>query len=406
MPAQRHVLLLIETSKVYGRGLLDGIGRYATAHGPWSLSVEERGLYEAPSSWLRSWRGDGVIFRSTDAAMVRAVRRLGVPAVDTNSSVVGHGFPLVYADEDRIAQLAVAHFLERRFQHLAFCSVETQRWVAWRREAFLREVARLGLTAHVFETSAPSDVRWQRQQQRLATWVAALPKPVGILAANDVCGMRLIGACRNAGLRVPEEVAVLGVDNDEVLCRLTSPPLSSIDPDSPTIGYRAAALLDALMQGAPPPADPIWVPAHGVVARQSTATTAIADQDLVRALSFIRERACTGIDVADVVQHVGVSRATLERKFDAMLGTTPRQAIMHVQMERVKLLLAETSWPLERIAAATGYKTQSHLSVVFKRVAGLTPGAYRQATCCGACPTGGQAGANEPLGKRCARRLG
>jgi LacI family transcriptional regulator len=378
MSSLRHVMLIVETSKVYGRGLLDGIGRYAMAHGQWSLYVEERGLDEEPSRLLRSWKGEGIIFRSTSRAMVRAIRRKGVPAVDTNSAVIDHGFPLVYADENHIAQLAVTHFLERRFEHFAFCSVEDPRWVQWRREAYLRELARLGLKAHVTPVEKTGELSWDQQHRRLAAWAAELPKPIGVLAANDVCGMRLIAACRSAGIRIPEQVAVLGVDNDEVLCRLTSPPLSSIDPDSPTIGHHAASLLDALMRGNAPPTEPIWIPARGVVTRQSTDTLAIQDEDLVQAVAFIRERACQGIDVEDVVRAVGVSRATLERKFAACLQTTPRHAILRVQMDRVKWLLAESDCSLDQIAQRTGYKTQSHLSVAFKRETGVTPGEYRK----------------------------
>ena len=183
---------------------------------------------------------------------------------------------------------------------------------------------------------------------------------------------------------------MLGVDNDEVLCRLTSPPLSSIDPDSPAIGYRAAALLDDLMRGAVAPTNPIWIPARGVATRQSTDTLAIADEDLAKAMAFVRERACTGIGVEDVVASVGTSRATLERKFAAYLQTTPKQAILRVQMERVRCLLAETDYSLEEIAGWTGYKSQSHLSVAFKREFGLTPGEYRKSVCGGACDRAGK----------------
>ncbi len=389
MSSPHQVLLIIETSKVYGRGLLDGIGRYAMAHGRWVLHVEERGLDDEHSRLLRSWKGDGIIFRSSNPAMIQAIRRKRVPAVDTNSSVIGHGFPLVYADEDRIAQLAVTHFLERRFPNLAFCATEERRWVVWRREAFLRELARLGLHAHLNDVKKLSKLDGERQHKELASWLSKLPKPIGVLAANDVCGMRLIAACRAANLRIPEEVAVLGVDNDEVLCRLTSPPLSSIDIDSATIGYRAASLLDDLMRGEPAPTEPVWIAAHRVITRPSTDTLAIEDEDLVQAMGLIRERACQGLNVEDLVRSVGVSRATLERKFAACLQTTPRQAISHVQMDRVKCLLAETNDSLERIAHWTGYKAQSHLSVAFKRETGLTPGEYRAKVRTGSCFRGG-----------------
>jgi LacI family transcriptional regulator len=379
MSPPRRVLLAIETSKVYGRGLLDGIGRYAMAHGRWSLDVEERGLDEVPLRLVRAWRGDGILFRSTSRAIVQAIRSKKIPAVDTNSAVIGHGFPLVYTDENRVAELAATHFLERRFRHFGFCSVETARWVQSRREAYLREMARLGLRVHTNAAREIANLDWEQQQQHLIAWLRELPTPIGILAANDVCGVRLIAACRAAGLRIPEQIAILGVDNDDILCRLTSPPLSSIDLNTPAIGYHAASLLDAWMSDGVVATDPVWIPAKGIITRQSTDTLAIEDIDLAHALVYIHEHACDGIDVQKVVRDTGVSRSTLERKMASQLQTTPRQAIVRVQMARVKCLLSETDYSLERIAHWTGYKTQSHLSVAFKREVGMTPGEYRQA---------------------------
>jgi LacI family transcriptional regulator len=371
-------MLIVETSKVYGRGLLRGIGRYAMTHGQWSLFVDERSLTDEHPRWLRRWQGDGVIFRSTTRGMVDAIRRTGVPAVDTCSHITNHGFPLVYLDEDHAAELAVTHFLERKFVHFGFCALEEVRWVKWRREAYLRRLAALGITAHDFTAGgAGSDPGWNQQRRRMAAWVASLPKPIAILAANDVCGTRLIDACRVAGAAIPEQVAVLGVDNDDVLCQLTSPPLSSIDPGAERIGYEAAALLDRLMNGAAAPQEPCWLPAHEVVARQSTDVLAIDDEDLAQALHFIRQYACQGIGVEEVLARVTISRATLERKFAAVLGRTPRSEIVRVRLDRVRHLLGETTYPVERIAALTGFKNPAHLSVVFKRETGQTPGAYR-----------------------------
>jgi LacI family transcriptional regulator len=371
-------MLIVETSKVYGRGLLRGIGRYAMTHGQWSLFVEERSMTDEVPRWLRHWRGDGVIFRSMTRGMVDAIRRTGVPAVDTCSYITNHGFPLVYLDEDHAVGLAVTHFLEREFVHFGFCALEEVRWVEWRREAYLRRLAALGITAHDFTAvGAGSDSGWNQQRRCMAAWVASLPKPIAILAANDVCGMRLIDACRVAGAAIPEQVAVLGVDNDDVLCQLTSPPLSSIDPGAERIGYEAAALLDRLMNGEAAPQEPCWLPAREVIARQSTDVLAIDDEDLARALHFIRQYACQGIGVEDVLDRVPISRATLERKFAAVLGRTPRGEIVRVRLDRVRHLLRETTYPVERIAELTGFKNPAHLCVVFKRETGRTPGAYR-----------------------------
>lgn len=378
----KRVLLIIETSKVYGRGLLDGIGRYALTHGGWSLYVEERGLKDRHPSWLRAWKGDGIIFRSTTRTMVEAIRRTGLPAVDTNSAVTNHGFPLVYADEDQIAQLAIGHFLERKFHHFAFCTIEENTWVKWRREAFLRHATRLGLKVHLFSASRTTIIKrnWDHQQRQLSKWIAALPKPIAILAANDVCGIRLSDVCRMTDVQVPEQVAILGVDNDEVLCRLSSPPLSSIDLNCSLIGYHAAALLDDMMSGRNPSREPVWIPPKEIVVRQSTEIMAIEDKDLARALSFIRLYACQGINVYDVLKNVQISRATLERKFATYLGRTPGEEIVRVRLEHVKRLLNNTDYPLARIAELTGFKNPSHLSVVFKRVTGQTPQQYRLAS--------------------------
>jgi LacI family transcriptional regulator len=377
MADAKHVMLVIETSKVYGRALLEGIGRYARAHGGWSLFVEERGLSERHPTWLAKWRGDGIIFRSTTREQVAAIQATGLPAVDTNSDVVDHGLPLVYADEAGIAEAAAQHFLERSFQHFAFCAHETRNWVDWRRQAYLDYLALRGITVECL--ALENRLTWDQQRKRLADWVRGLPKPAAILAGNDVCGMRLIDACRSAGLRVPEEVAVLGVDNDEVICNLTSPPLSSVDPNAERIGYEAAALLDRLIAGGRKPSRPVWVRPAGVITRQSTDIIALDDPEMVQAISYIRANACQGINVEDVVDHVAISRATLERRFASLLDRSPKEEILRIRIDRVKRLLADTDYPLLRVAELTGFKTHAHLSVAFKRAVGQTVGQYRLA---------------------------
>jgi LacI family transcriptional regulator len=377
MADTKHVMLVIETSKVYGRALLQGIGRYALAHGAWSLYVEERGLLERHPTWLAKWRGDGIIFRSTTREQVAAIQQTGLPAVDTNSDVTDHGLPLVYADEAGVAEAAAQHFLERSFQHFAFCAHETRNWVEWRRQAYVDYLAirRVAVNCLALERR----LTWDQQRKRLASWVQSLPKPVAVLAANDVCGMRLIDACLSVGIRVPEEVAVLGVDNDDVICNLTSPPLSSVDPNAERVGYEAAALLDRLIGGGRKPPGPVWVRPAGVVTRQSTDIIALDDPEMVQAISFIRHSACLGIKVDDVVDHVAISRATLERRFASLLGRSPKEEILRIRLDRVKRLLSDTDYTLPRIAELTGFKTHAHMSVAFKHAVGQTVGQYRLA---------------------------
>jgi LacI family transcriptional regulator len=378
-PSARRVLLLIETSKIYGRMLLKGIGRYALTHGRWSMCVDERGLFDRPPDWLRHWRGDGVIFRSNGRAMVDAIRATGLPAVDTNSAVVDHGFPLAYPDERAVARVAVAHFAERGFRHFAFCSMERARWVQWRRRAYVEHVRGLAHECHCHDAPIRRHQgSWDQQLRQLARWVAELPKPVAVLAANDICGMRLIDACRLAGEAVPDQVAVLGVDNDEILCTLTTPPLSSIDLNAEQIGYEAATRLDRMMRGAValPPLN-LVVP-NGVVQRQSTNALAIEDEQLVAALEFIREHACEGISVTDVVKPARLSRRVLEQRFAATLNRTPKQEIMRTRIERAKQLLRETDLPVTQIAGQMGYASFNYFCTVFRREVGISPLAFRR----------------------------
>jgi LacI family transcriptional regulator len=378
MTEPKRVLLLIETAKAYGRDLLEGIGRYAMAHGHWSLYVEERALHDPQPNWLAKWKGDGIIFRSFSAAMVEAIQFCGVPSVETHSQIAGHGFPLVYADEKTIARIAVDHFLQRNFQNIGFCSISEDRWVQWRRNAFVENLKTRRLTCHLLSAkSSEGRSGWEEQLQQLAAWVRQLPKPVAVLAANDVCGMRLIDACRLVNIAIPEQVAVLGVDNDAVLDTLTSPPMSSIDPNAARIGYEAAVLLDDLMHGIAQPQNPIFIEPAGVVARQSTDVSAIEDPELAAALTFIRHNAMRGIVVEDILSFLSISRATLERRFTRSIGRTPKEEIVRVQLEHVKRLLTLTDDSLMEIADLTGFKTCSHLSVVFKRNTGLSPNQFR-----------------------------
>ncbi len=374
----RRVMLVIETSKMYGRALLDGIGRYTRAHGRWAMYVEERALLDRQPSWLRSWRGDGIIFRSNGQPMVDAVRATGLPAVDTNSHVADHGYPLVYPDEDAVARLAVDHFVDRGFRRFAFCTIERARWVEWRQRAFTARLAELGYEDCITTSLRPArGGGWDRLVDQLADWVRTLPKPIAVLAANDVCGMRLLDACRLADIAVPEQVAVLGVDNDETLCFLTMPPLSSIDLNVERIGWEAAALLDRMMARGARHKRPRWMEPRAVVERQSSDVLAIDDPVVADAVRFIREHACERITVRDIVDRARVSRRTLELRFAAALGRTPKQEILRIRLERAKTLLADTTLPIAQIASQMGYASFNYFCTVFRRKVGVSPLAYR-----------------------------
>lgn len=375
----RDVLLVVETSKQYGRGLLKGIGEYAFSRGNWSIYLEERSLHERLPSWVKDWRGDGIIVRSNSRRMVQTLLRTGQPIVETDPKVTEFHLPFVYTDDLAIARMAVDHFLHRGFRRLAYCSLKRTRWSVWRRDAFLRETKARGVRAEVFQLPSRLENRdWRAQRSRLEQWLLQSGKPAAILAENDVCGHRLLDACRAIRLPVPEQVAILGVDNDPVVCELACPPLSSVDLNVERIGYQAAALLDRLMQGSRFAKTTTRIPPFGVVDRLSTDTLAVDDEELSSALSYIRRHACRGISVTDVCEYVLISRRRLERKFRLRLGRSPKEEITRVRIETARRLLARSKLSVSQISRRTGFQTINYFANVFRKETKLSATEYRK----------------------------
>lgn len=376
---RRQVALLIETSNAYARGLLQGIVHYIREHRPWSFYLMEQGRGDDPPPWLANWHGDGIIARIETPRIARAVRKTGLPTVDVSAARLVPELPWVETDDAEIARLAAKHLLERGFRRFAFCGDARFNWSAWREEHFCRSVTAAGGTVARYRPTH-SDADLTAQARDLRRWVAELPKPVGVMACYDIRGQQVLDACRGAGLAVPDEVAVVGVDNDALLCELASPPLSSVAPNTHRTGYEAAALLDRLMSGRKVPPVAHLIPPLGVAARQSTDVLAVDDREVARAVQFIREHACQGIRVSDILREVPLSRRVLEQRFLNLLGKTPRQEILEVRLARVKQLLSATDLPLYLIAERTGFEHVEYLSVVFKRETRSTPSAYRNAS--------------------------
>ncbi len=376
---RRQVALLIETSNAYARGLLQGIVHYIREHRPWSFHLMEQGRGDDPPAWLAAWQGDGIIARIETPRIARAVRRAGLPTVDVSAARLVPELPWVETDDAEIARLAAEHLLERGFKHFAFCGDARFNWSAWREEQFRARVAAAAQTLHVFKAPAAATGDVAAEAAALRRWVTALPKPIGIFACYDIRGQQVLDACRGAGLAVPGDVAVLGVDNDALLCDLAAPPMSSVIPNTHRTGYEAAALLDRMMAGKTVRPVAHLIPPLGVAARQSTDVLAVDDREIARAVQFIREHACEGINVSDVLGAVPLSRRVLEQRFQRLLGRTPREEILHVRLGRVRQLLAETDLALYQIAERTGFEHVEYLSVVFKRETGKTPRDYRTA---------------------------
>ncbi|MBL9190038.1 MAG: DNA-binding transcriptional regulator [Opitutaceae bacterium] len=377
---RRQVAVLIETSNAYARGLLQGVVHYIREHRPWSFHLMEQGRGDDPPAWLTGWRGDGIIARIETPKIARAVVRTGLPAVDVSAARLVPALPWVETDDEAIAHLAAEHLMERGFKRFAFCGDGRFNWSLWREKHFAGRLKQAGHDCAVYRPLEPSvdgagDVA--AEARNLAQWLKGLPKPVGIMACYDIRGQQVLDACRGAGLPVPDEVAVIGVDNDALLCDLASPPLSSVKPNAHRAGYEAAALLDRMMAGKKVAAKAHLIAPLGVAERQSTEVLAVDDRDVARAVQFIREHATEGIQVGDVLKAVPLSRRVLEQRFQKLLGLTPRAEILRTRLERVKQLLAQTELPLYIVAERTGFEHAEYLSVLFKRETGRTPSDWR-----------------------------
>ncbi|OQC25376.1 MAG: Xylose operon regulatory protein [Verrucomicrobia bacterium ADurb.Bin070] len=291
-----------------------------------------------------------------------------------------HRHSVVRSDTAAVGRLAAAYFLERRFVHYAYVGeVQGFMWSVRRGEAFARAVREAGFECRIYgalKTAEQEDAGLERP--RLCAWLNALPKPVALLAAMDNRGRQVMDACAWAGLNVPRDIAVLGVDNDDDLCETTAPAMSSILLDAERASYEAARHLDEMMRGMTRERRVITYGPAQVIARRSTDTTQIADVVVVKALEFIAVNACAGIGVPEVVRHVGASRRLAEQRFRTQLGRTILDEIRRVRMERVCTLLRETNQAIGEIARQCGFESESHLGSVFRREHGCTMRDFRK----------------------------
>jgi LacI family transcriptional regulator len=291
--------------------------------------------------------------------------------------------PLVHTNDRSVGRIGAEHLLERGFRHFGFCEYQGEFWSRDRCAGFNATVAEKGFQCDVYGMPMPGpgtggpDV-WEQQQRELSAWLRELPKPVGVMATNDLMGQQILEACQRLQIRVPEEVAVVGADNDEPICRIASPPLSSVIINDHQRGYEAAALLDRMMSGAAAPADPIYVEPAGVATRASTDIMAIEDSTVVEALRFLRDHCCDRINVDDVVREVPLSRSVLERRFRKIVGRSINSEIVRLRINRAIELLTETALELKVVAQKAGFGTQSYMSAVFQAKVGKTPGSFRK----------------------------
>ncbi len=387
----RRVALIIDTVGSYGRGLLRGVARFVQTHIDWQVIYEERKGVDNLPKWLVRGSCDGLLARVRDARQLASLQRLNLPLVSLGEVAAPLGkITALFSDHRRIGQIAAEHLMGRQLKHFGFYGSSGAPFSDLRLEGFQTFLAGQSAHAKVFleEKWEPGLSQYKRrgdpfwEDARLNIWLRSLAKPIGIMACNDYFGRLLLIACRRNNFHVPNDVAVIGVDNDEIICELAVPPLSSVDPAAEAIGFRAAELLDAMFRRQQVQAGTILFPPTGVISRTSTNTIAAADPVVVRAMQFIRDRGGIGITTEDILEHLSansllVSRSTLERKFQRNFGIAPHEEIVTMRLERIERLLTGTDYSLARIAALMGINSEQQLAGFFKRHRGMTPGAFR-----------------------------
>ncbi|OJW05438.1 MAG: transcriptional regulator [Planctomycetales bacterium 71-10] len=386
-PARRetppHVAVLVETSMAYGREMLHGVAEYLRETEPWTIYFEHRSLQDPAPLWLDGWRGDGIITRLSPQ-LSDVVLRSRVPTVDLDDQGPETDVPNVQSDHEAIGALGLEHLLGLGLGRFAYVGHAHFGWSIRRRDGFAAAARAAGCRCEAYESESPvswghQQASWESETETLARWLAGRPRPFGVMACNDFVGIQVLDACRRAGLAVPEEVAVVGVDNDTLACELAHPPLSSVIPDCRRIGHEAASLLHSLMGRRRPGRRRLEVPPLGVAVRRSTdVAKEVGDPVVNRALRFIRERARDNIGVEDVASHVGTSRSVLQRRFRAALDRTIHGSIAETRLGLAKRLLLETDLALPDVAARSGFSHAEYLSAAFRQATGTPPGAFRR----------------------------
>lgn len=386
------VILLMETSRAYGRSILRGIAHYCGTHSPW-IFYRSAPFYWGSTSKRRSLKAllkldvDGVILREQrNREQTEKLLSLGIPAIVAPYTEPFSGLPNILTDDMTIGSIAAEHLLYRGFKHFAYCGFgQMYYWSRQRGVSFGQRVAEGGFETHYYEyeqprTKAPHP--WEKEQAILIDWLKCLPKPVGLMACNDDRSQDVLEACKIARFAVPEQVAIVGMGNDDLICDLSVPPLSSVAVSAIKAGYEAAATLDKLMGGEKVTDHVIFVRPSRVVTRQSTDVFAVADRDVLDALRFIHTRAKKElIRVDDVLKVVPVSRRSLYERFARTLGRSVHHEIKRVRVDEFARLLVNTDLPISQIALRLGCSDMKNLARYFKKAKGISPADYRKRHC-------------------------
>lgn len=377
-----RVVILVENSRAWGRGLLTGIAKYSRLNGPWHFMKEP--AFFMPHSTakycekIREFNPDGIIMRQVPDT--EKIIQLGKPVIisphkqERFSDVIN-----IVEDCDATGRMAAEHLLSKGLRSFAFCGFDDMFWSQRRCGGFEKKIAENGFNVSVYREPANKRARlWENERPSIRQWLLSLPTPVGLLCCIDERAEQVLDICQTEKLHVPEEIAIIGVDNDNLICELSSPPLTSIAFNAEGIGYQAASLLDSLMKGKEPAARELTTRPAYVVERLSTDIMAIKDPEIADAIRYIRTNVCKKISVASIANAIAMPRRTLERRFRAEVGNSIYREIQNERIRHVEKILIETHMSIADIAYSMDFADPNELTRIFCRYRNMSPTAFKK----------------------------
>ncbi|HEV7350944.1 DNA-binding transcriptional regulator [Telluribacter sp.] len=377
------IILLIDFAEEYSKELLKGISKYSSEYGPWifcrmPLFHRETLGIDGILHWALEWEADGIIGQLYNDKDIQNFVQAGIPVIAQDFKERFTDIPNITGAYHETGVMAADYFLKKGFTNFAYYGFSDIVWSRERSEGFESRIQRAGYQVHYFENRMDrSSELWYYKPSSLGQWLKSLPKPVALMACDDNQGQHITEACRLSGIRIPEEVAVLGVDNDVMLCELSDPPLSSIGLDAEKGGYDAARLLDYMIRNGISEYQDIVVKPTQVITRQSTDIYATHDHHIASSLKYIHQNIEKNLNVDDVVKQVPLSRRSLEKRFQDITGYPIYKYIFNLRIEKFTQKLLDTDQTVFEIALDMGLNDSKNIARQFRQVKGCNPIEYR-----------------------------
>ena len=380
-----RIAVLIETSRGFGRGVLEGIIQYTRLFTPWHLFHLPGDVFQKLPD-MKEWGGNGIIARISSPQIETAILATGLPTVGVtmtdkqrSKSSPCARFSEMRADSAAAGKMAAEYFLGQQYEHFAFVgTIHRDNWSEQRGQGFTERLAKSGKTCFRYTAVTKSQSHWGKEVSQLGKWLLSLPKPLALLAAMDIRGRQVINACGEFGISVPNDIAVLGIDNDELICETCQPPMSSVHLDARQGGFKAAEMLETMMTGKMKMPQCFYAPAVRVVERKSTNILMVSDEVIADAVHYIMGHTTCPISVGDVTKHLQLSRKTVENHFKKTLNCTVLKFINRERIKRIKLLLVETDMSIQEIADKCHFSDASNLCSFFRRECRMSMKTYRE----------------------------